>query len=92
MILVYYFFFIRLVSRFLLYRYVARASGPIFLYVNFRTCYIYMSRLFFEIQMCYMLFLYFMMMMSMFPICCDRMYEMFMYVYLNVIYASLTPC
>jgi hypothetical protein len=42
--------------------------------------------------MCYMLFLYFMMMMSMFPICCDRMYEMFMYVYLNVIYASLTPC
>jgi hypothetical protein len=37
-------------------------------------------------------FLYFMMMMSMFPICCDRMYEMFMYVYLDVIYASLTPC
>jgi hypothetical protein len=33
-----------------------------------------------------------MMMMSMFPICCDRMYEMLMSVYFDVIYANLTPC
>jgi hypothetical protein len=69
-------------------------AGRYFLYENIWLRYIYMSRhiLFFEIQMCYMGFLFFMMMMSMFPICCDRMYEMFMYVYLDVIYASLTPC
>jgi hypothetical protein len=42
--------------------------------------------------MCYMLFLFFMMMVSMFLICYDRMYEMFMYVYLDVIYASLILC
>jgi hypothetical protein len=33
-----------------------------------------------------------MMMMSMFPICCDRMYEMLMSVYFDVIYANLAPC
>jgi hypothetical protein len=37
-------------------------------------------------------FLMMMMMMSMFPICCDRMYEMFISVYFDVIYANLTPC
>jgi hypothetical protein len=36
--------------------------------------------------------LFLIMMMSMFPICCDRMYEMLMYVYFDVIYANLTPC
>jgi hypothetical protein len=54
-----------------------------FLYVNIRMAGeadIYMSIHIFEIQnVCTCVFVL-MMMMSMFPICCDRMYEMFMYV------------
>jgi hypothetical protein len=56
-----------------------------FLYVNIRMAgeadiYIYMSIHIFEIQMWCTCVFVLMMMMSMFPICCDRMYEMFMYV------------
>jgi hypothetical protein len=49
------------------------AGRCIFMYVNIQMLYIYMSRHIFEIK-CVTCVLFFMMMMiSMFPICCDRM-------------------
>ena len=46
----------------------------------------------FEIQMWYMCFVFDDDDVYVSYICCDRMYEMFMYVYFDVIYANLAPC
>jgi hypothetical protein len=51
-----------------------------------------MSIHFLDPNVLYMCVCFLMMMMSMFPICCDRMYEMLISVYFDVIYANLTPC